>query len=196
MTILGSRRHFCIHKTVRNLQGPVQDAACRSITERNRCIFDMGLVYLRRRLNIGLMDPLSTASLHLPDVIDIEDIVDYGLKNTACPYFISRQMHETAQLVLLPYNYLIDRLRAKRMGVDIPSSVMIIDEGHNIEDSLCEASSFEFTSEDLSDCIIELDVIIQYFSIFIAPFQSQQSSLHSQGKPTVVNEVGTPALSD
>ena len=41
-------------------------------------------------------------------VWDIEDLVKLGRKLKACPYYSTRFLKETAQIVVCPYNYLID----------------------------------------------------------------------------------------
>ena len=39
---------------------------------------------------------------------DIEDIVKVGHKIYACPYYSARSLVNTAELVVCPYNYLVD----------------------------------------------------------------------------------------
>lgn len=51
----------------------------------------------------------------------------------ACPYYAARELRETAQLVFCPYNYLLDPLVRRQMGIDLTGHVVILDEAHNIE---------------------------------------------------------------
>jgi Fanconi anemia group J protein len=39
---------------------------------------------------------------------DIEDLVQLGKKNKACPYFAAKDLAEEADIVFAPYNYLVD----------------------------------------------------------------------------------------
>ena len=42
------------------------------------------------------------------DALDIEDLVRWGKKRKICPFFASREGWEEADLILLPYNYILD----------------------------------------------------------------------------------------
>ena len=39
--------------------------------------------------------------------MDIEDINNMGQTNTFCPFFYSRELRNTADIVFMPYNYLL-----------------------------------------------------------------------------------------
>lgn len=41
------------------------------------------------------------------EVVDIEDLVNFGNKTQCCPYFMAREMVNTADIVFMPYNYLL-----------------------------------------------------------------------------------------
>lgn len=43
-----------------------------------------------------------------PPVLDIEDLVKVGTKNKVCPFFVSKDKVEEADIVFMPYNYLLD----------------------------------------------------------------------------------------
>lgn len=63
-------------------------------------------------------------------VHDIEDLVQFGQKEKACPFFISRDLNETAELVFCPYNYIVDPAIRSAMSIDLTGSVVIFDEAH------------------------------------------------------------------
>ncbi len=56
----------------------------------------------------------------------------------------------------MPYNYLIDPMIRDNFELNFADSLMIIDEGHNVEQVSEEAMSFEFTVEDFSTCLEEV----------------------------------------
>lgn len=41
-------------------------------------------------------------------VLDIEDLIRIGTKHTVCPFFVAKDRAETADIVFMPYNYLLD----------------------------------------------------------------------------------------
>lgn len=43
-----------------------------------------------------------------PPVLDIEDLVSLGKKLKCCPFFVSKDQVEKADIVFMPYNYLLD----------------------------------------------------------------------------------------
>ena len=66
--------------------------------------------------------------------LDIEDLVKIGQVQGPCPYFLSREMAGGAELVFMPYQYLIDA--KTRIGLDNISwedAILIFDEAHNLE---------------------------------------------------------------
>jgi regulator of telomere elongation helicase 1 len=42
------------------------------------------------------------------DVLDIEDLVTLGKKHSACPYFMTKEIRKGADIIFMPYNYLLD----------------------------------------------------------------------------------------
>ena len=43
-----------------------------------------------------------------PDALDIEDLVTMATSKKGCPYFASKLMAASAELIFCPYNYLMD----------------------------------------------------------------------------------------
>ena len=70
-------------------------------------------------------------------VSDIEDLVSDGRRNRTCPFFVSRDLFETADLVLMPYNYLLDPSVREANKIKLANAVVIFDEAHNLP-SFCE----------------------------------------------------------
>ena len=73
-----------------------------------------------------------------PDVnsepLNIEELVKLGQSCGPCPYLLSKEMTASADIVFMPYNYLIDA--KTRMGLDKicwENSILIFDEAHNLE---------------------------------------------------------------
>ena len=67
---------------------------------------------------------------------DIEELVAEGRKNKACPYYASRQALPLAQMVVLPYNTLLHAATRKAVGLNLKKSIVIIDEAHNLLETI------------------------------------------------------------
>lgn len=76
--------------------------------------------------------------------------------HAACPYYISQVLSKDADLVFAPYNYVLDPQIRNAMGLELNNTVVILDEGHNIESTLREAGSGRFGEFDLCDLMVML----------------------------------------
>lgn len=70
------------------------------------------------------------------EALDIEDLVRIGRNVGGCPYYGSRRMMPTADLVVLPYQSLLSKSSRESLGLNLKDSVIIIDEAHNLADTL------------------------------------------------------------
>ena len=62
-----------------------------------------------------------------------------------------------ADIVFCPYNYLIDPKIRHQMEIDLTDQVVVLDEGHNVEDSARDAASYSITAIQLQDAMSDLD---------------------------------------
>ena len=53
-------------------------------------------------------------------------------KDVFCPYYAMKDSVKGADVVLMPYIYLLDEDIRKNLDIDFENSVLIFDEGHNI----------------------------------------------------------------
>lgn len=47
------------------------------------------------------------AGFHSREIMDIEECRKFGQTKGICPYFFERARKDTADLILMPYNYLL-----------------------------------------------------------------------------------------
>ncbi|TDH73356.1 hypothetical protein CCR75_007110 [Bremia lactucae] len=146
VAVLGSREYLCVNDKVSKLRGTMQNLACRSTCKDRRCMYKLGFdSYVKR----------STKQIQPP--MDIEELVTTMKKKSVCPFFLSRNMLQDAEIVFVPYNYLIDPLARRSIGISIMNSILIFDEAHNVESIASEAASYALSSNDISGCISEID---------------------------------------
>lgn len=52
-------------------------------------------------------------------LVDIEDLVKKGRKTQCCPYYASRSLQESADILFTPYNYLLDAKTRRAQDVKL-----------------------------------------------------------------------------
>lgn len=133
MSTLGSRKKLCIYPPVRG--APDINAQCKEIERHGGCPYD------RVKGEI----PYFSISGACPK-FDLEDLITFGQEHQMCPYYISKKMAASAELIVCPYNYLLSP------GKNLPvtnSCIVVFDEGHNI-DSMCrEETSFVMSYKNI-----------------------------------------------
>ncbi|XBJ23479.1 hypothetical protein VPH35_001612 [Triticum aestivum] len=91
----------------------------------------------------------SEVSDHGP--LDIEDLAQLGRKIGTCPYYGARDMVRSADLVVLPYQSLLLKSARELLGLNLKNSVVIIDEAHNLADSLTSMYNSKLESSQVTD---------------------------------------------
>lgn len=91
---------------------------------------------------------------------DIEDLLEFGKEYNVCPYYLVRESLLEAELIVAPYNYVIDGSTRRSQGLSVARNILIFDEAHNVEKSAEEAASFELGPDQLSGCIDEMDRLL------------------------------------
>lgn len=160
MTLLSSRDNYCIHPVVS--KGPNKNHECAKITRPDQQRFgqqgfksDCGY-YERLKGKIGHDFTRLAGPKQLPRVFDIEQFTEYcQTTHAVCPYYTSRLLINDVQVILCPYNYLIDPRVRNSMQMSINNSVIIIDEAHNIEDCARESMKFEMRKYDFDTALDE-----------------------------------------
>ncbi len=74
------------------------------------------------------------------EMMDIEDLNRLGRVRGPCPFYLSREMAATANIIFMPYNYLVDGKIRGGLQTKWENSVLIFDEAHNIEVRSCPNS--------------------------------------------------------
>ena len=102
-----------------------------------------------------------------PLMLDITSSTDDVLRNdddtdeiysehAPCPYFLSRGLAKDAELVFCPYNYVLDPVIREALGLSLWNTVVVLDEAHNVEDTLRESGSGIFSEFELAEMVAML----------------------------------------
>ncbi|UKK02940.1 helicase [Theileria orientalis] len=139
--LLASRDLLCINQAKGNLSGDHLNNFCRLLVQNRKCIY------------YNTLRGSKNEDAQFTDLVDIEDMVKIGKKGAFCPYFAVKDAQENADLILVPYNYLLSPSVREAMDLKTKNSIVIIDEAHNVESIAEEASSFFVKQTDLSKFI-------------------------------------------
>ncbi|CAF2940175.1 unnamed protein product [Rotaria sp. Silwood2] len=160
MTLLSSRDNYCVHPTVS--RGPNKNNECVKITrpnQNNSAVrgFKSECGYYERLKGKIANDFIRSHSKPLPRVFDIEQFTEYcRISHGICPYYTSRLLIHDVQIILCPYNYLIDPRVRNSMQLIVNDAIIIIDEAHNIEDCARESMKFEMRKYDFQQALEEI----------------------------------------
>jgi regulator of telomere elongation helicase 1 len=147
ISVLGSRQQYCVHHDVKKVPaGQRQNAQCQKLVGTQSCLYHR-----------NVMDHKYQHREVLTDCMDIEDLVKHGEKHKVCPYYLTRDTANDADVIFMPYNYLTDPGSRRSLSQLWKDSIVIFDEAHNMESICSEAASFDLTASDIAMCIMELD---------------------------------------
>ena len=79
-------------------------------------------------------------------------------ENSVCPYYLSRAIQTHAELTFAPYNYILDPGIRRVMNISLKNAVVVLDEAHNVESTLCEGGSGKYGEIDLCQLVCTLGV--------------------------------------
>ncbi|XP_014791148.1 regulator of telomere elongation helicase 1 [Octopus bimaculoides] len=127
VSILGSRDQLCVNSQVKKETNKADKVLmCRAKVNNRTCRFYNKLDELKRT-----GDPRKATG----NIVDIEDLVTIGVQHKLCPYYLSIDLKKDADIIFMPYNYLLDPKSRKSNGVELKGNVIIFDEAHNLVSS-------------------------------------------------------------
>uniref|UniRef100_A0A8V0YEE1 ATP-dependent DNA helicase DDX11 n=1 Tax=Gallus gallus TaxID=9031 RepID=A0A8V0YEE1_CHICK len=154
---LGSRQNLCVNEEVRRL-GALQlinDRCTEMQKNKHEKKSDAEVEGKKRRVSRTVCPFYSYEQMQflrdevLVEVKDIEQLVTLGKETKACPYYGSRYAIPAAQLVVLPYQMLLHEATRSAAGIILKDQVVIIDEAHNLIDTITCIYSAEVSGSQL-----------------------------------------------
>uniref|UniRef100_A0A8C2UB03 DEAD/H-box helicase 11 n=1 Tax=Coturnix japonica TaxID=93934 RepID=A0A8C2UB03_COTJA len=154
---LGSRQNLCVNEEVRRL-GALQlinDRCTEMQKNKHEKKSDAEVEGKKRRVSRAVCPFYSYEQMQflrdevLVEVKDIEQLVTLGKETKACPYYGSRYAIPAAQLVVLPYQMLLHEATRSAAGIILKDQVVIIDEAHNLIDTITCIHSVEVSGSQL-----------------------------------------------
>ncbi|XP_047221537.1 regulator of telomere elongation helicase 1 isoform X3 [Girardinichthys multiradiatus] len=93
-------------------------------------------------------------------IVDVEDLVKFGNRQKVCPYYLTRSLKQQADVIFMPYNYLLDPKSRRAHNIELNGAVVIFDEAHNVEKTCEESTSFDLTPYDVASAITAVDRLL------------------------------------
>lgn len=161
MVPLGSRVNYCINPAVnRHTNSNIVNEKCNELqNSKKKCPL------YKHSLMPQLRDEI------LANIQDIEEIVTKGKKISTCPYFTSRQSIAEAEIVVLPYQILLHKGTRESFGLDLKDSIVIIDEAHNLLETISSVYSVEISASQIAS-------LQKYVTLYISKYYSRFNPLN------------------
>lgn len=140
---LTAKKNLCIEPQIGSHAHPDDvDSGCRAITAPwqtdNRCIY---------------YDTLMQSPIELPPgVYSVDDLKQFAETHHVCPYYLVRKALPIADIIVHSYLYMVDPVVSEVTKEFLSeNTIVVMDEGHNVDDVCIEAMSLIFTKKDSAD---------------------------------------------
>ncbi|EPR79443.1 DNA repair helicase, partial [Spraguea lophii 42_110] len=132
-TILASRKIYCINEKLQGIQDiETINELCKKLTTNNKCKYYTTTV---------------------TDNMDIDQLIKHGKKTTSCPYYTAYEKLKHSDIIFCSYNLLLSSKELKNI---INNSIVIIDEAHNIYNTIIDMYTIELSIKDITIMIKQL----------------------------------------
>ncbi|MCW4049841.1 MAG: hypothetical protein NWE89_08905 [Candidatus Bathyarchaeota archaeon] len=147
---LASRVFLCINPDCRELPSNEAQEMCHILRKSDECPF---------------IHELEKAPRTIPAVLSKETLVSEGRRRKICPYFLARFMSKESDVVVAPYPYVFNPMIRLATGFDLSGKVLILDEGHNIDQVGQGIMSDTLTERGLSAAAEEVKLVGESASV-------------------------------
>lgn len=152
--VLGSRDQMCIHPEVSKETNNMNKVHMCQLKVKSRTCHFFNNVEAKK----------DDRAVKGDEILDIEDLVSVGKKLKCCPYYLAKELKQEADIIFMPYNYLLDPKSRKANGVELINNIVILDEAHNVEKMCEESASLQIRTTDVALCIDEITYVMRTFS--------------------------------
>ncbi|KAH3677241.1 hypothetical protein WICMUC_001822 [Wickerhamomyces mucosus] len=160
---LGSRRQLCINEKVSRIKDlTLLNEACLDLQKgesENRCkYYPSQRQESMQSLAVEFRDKVFT------HVHDIEELPELGKDLGVCPYYSIRKGIPNSEIITLPYQLLLQKSSRETLGISVKDSIVIIDEAHNLLDTVTSIHSVSVKLDELKLCKTSLKTYLSKFS--------------------------------
>ncbi|XP_046462730.1 ATP-dependent DNA helicase DDX11-like [Daphnia pulex] len=201
---LASRQQLCINEEVTSLKSStLMNERCLEMQKKGSSTTSKSedgqpIKKTRKSSSCPFLDSKlvqNVRDLSLTEVTDVESLILSGKKKKACPYYAARNAICDAQLVVVPYSTLLKKHTREACGLKLHNNVVIIDEAHNLLETISSIHSISIWGHQISHAHWQL---LQYQQRFYSRLSAKNllpikqlifflsclmKSLNLQGKP-------------
>jgi Rad3-related DNA helicase len=141
---LASRSFLCINHDCRKLPNNEAQALCRTLRRNDECSY---------------ISEIEKPPKGIPRILDSIELIKEGRKRMICPYFLSRRMARDVDVIVTPYPYIFNPVIRLMTGIHLEKRILILDEGHNIDQIGQDIFSDTLTERGLSAAAEEIRLI-------------------------------------
>lgn len=141
---LASRDFLCINKECRELPSNEATEHCHTLRKSGECPYT---------------HEFEKPPKGLPIILGRNELIEEGKKRKLCPYFLSRTMAQEADIIVAPYPYIFNPMIRMMTSLDLEKKILILDEGHNIDQVGQDILSDSITERTLSAAAEEMKLV-------------------------------------
>ena len=174
LQLVASRRQLCLNdKIIGKGDGSVHliNEKCielgREVDNHSRCPFYSAEAASE---NSNILSNFSQTLL--AEVRDIEDMQKLGKKYHTCPYYGARRGIEDADILLVPYNLILQENTRESIEIPLAQNIVVFDEAHNLPDCI---NGMYTISLSLSNINLLYGSFQRYFTKFQSRFSGNSS---------------------
>jgi regulator of telomere elongation helicase 1 len=141
---LASRDFLCVNQDCKALPSNEATEMCHILRKSGECPYT---------------HEIDQPPSKLPAILGRKELVDEGKRRKICPYFLARRMAKESKVIVAPYPYIFNPMIRMMTGLDLEKKILILDEGHNIDQVGQDILSDTLTERNLSAAIEEMKLI-------------------------------------
>lgn len=154
---MGSRKQLCVHPRISKMNNleSINDA-CSDLNKNGiNCEF---LCNSRQETIQRQFNEYSHTKIH-----DVQDLKLLGEHLKICPYYSVRDNLKLSEVISMPYQMLLDESTRETLKVKVKDSIIIVDEAHNLLDTINALNSASLSLPDLKRLNDSLKIYLNKF---------------------------------
>jgi len=155
ISIMASRDQLCVNEDLAELRGGELNSACNKKRTNCDCEYYSNFVLDAEENPQKLLHDMQADTVQ-----DIEDMFKTGKEKKCCPFYFERHLQESAEMIFLPYNYVISPSIREYSKLDLKNAIVVFDEAHNLPQVAEDSITTELRMVIVAQCILELSEVL------------------------------------